>query len=178
MSQPSTSTPTLERTRNGNDRDRSAHPLTAVQPAGVEHPLAQLRQLLGDDALNREIARERAAVGDEHRLRGSRRRSRSARPTPPGPARRASGWARARWPPAAVRSRGDRPRRTNRMQLDGEKLVLREAYFDLLPLPIALLTRPRAWPRALCNMRAHPLPRLRPSRTPRAPRTHEHPAEK
>ncbi len=61
-----------------------------------------------------------------------------------------------------------RVRGVDRMQLDGEKLVLRESYFDPLPLLIALLTRPRAWPRALRNMRAHPLPRLRPSRTPLA----------
>ncbi|HTA97918.1 MAG TPA: nuclear transport factor 2 family protein [Solirubrobacteraceae bacterium] len=61
-----------------------------------------------------------------------------------------------------------RVRGVDRMKLDGDKLVLRETYFDPLPLLIALLTRPRAWPRALRNMRVHPLPRLRPSRTPRA----------
>jgi hypothetical protein len=60
-----------------------------------------------------------------------------------------------------------RVRGVDRMQLDGEKLVMRETYFDPLPLLLALLTRPRAWPRALRNMRAHPLPRLRPSHTPR-----------
>jgi len=62
---------------------------------------------------------------------------------------------------------GGRPirlRGVDRMQLDGEQLVLRESYFDPLPLLIALLTRPRAWPRALRNTRAHPLPRLRPQR--------------
>jgi hypothetical protein len=62
---------------------------------------------------------------------------------------------------------GGRPirlRGVDRMQLDGEQLVMRESYFDPLPLLIALLTRPRAWPRALLNTRAHPLPRLRPKR--------------
>ncbi|HEV3321120.1 MAG TPA: nuclear transport factor 2 family protein [Solirubrobacteraceae bacterium] len=60
-----------------------------------------------------------------------------------------------------------RVRGVDRMQLNGDKLVLRETHLDPLPLLIALLSRPRAWPRALRNMRAHPRPRLHPSRTPR-----------
>ncbi len=64
-----------------------------------------------------------------------------------------------------------RVRGVDRMQLDGEKLVMRESYFDPLPLLIALLTRPRAWPRALLNVRTHPLPRLRPSRAHPQPRS-------
>jgi SnoaL-like domain len=59
----------------------------------------------------------------------------------------------------------------DRMELDGEKLVMRESYYDPLPMLIALLTRPRAWPRALTSLRLHTLPRLRPSRTPRAETT-------
>jgi SnoaL-like domain len=60
-------------------------------------------------------------------------------------------------------------RAVDRMLLDGEKLVMRESYYDPLPLLVALLTRPRAWPRAL---RLRMLPRLRPSRIPRHPRRH------
>jgi hypothetical protein len=56
----------------------------------------------------------------------------------------------------------------DRMRLDGEQLAGVETYYDPLPLLIALLTRPRAWPRTLRAMRLHTLPRLRPSRTPRA----------
>jgi hypothetical protein len=55
----------------------------------------------------------------------------------------------------------------DRMELDGEKLVLRETYFDSAAIWIALLTRPRAWPRTLGALRLHTLPRLRPSRFPR-----------
>jgi SnoaL-like domain len=54
----------------------------------------------------------------------------------------------------------------DRMELDGEKLVMRETYYDPLAIMIALLTRPRAWPHALSTLRLHTLPRLRPSRTP------------
>jgi hypothetical protein len=65
---------------------------------------------------------------------------------------------------------GGRPIRlrvVDRMQLDGEKLVLRETYYDPLGLMVALLTRPRAWPRALRSLRLHTPLRLRPSRSPR-----------
>lgn len=65
---------------------------------------------------------------------------------------------------------GGRPvqvRGVDRMQLDGDKLVVRESYFDTLPLLIALVTRPRAWPRALASFRLHTLPRLRPRRVPK-----------
>lgn len=54
-------------------------------------------------------------------------------------------------------------RAVDRMELDGEKLVTRESYFDPLPILIAVLTRPRAWPRLL---RLRTVPRLRPSREP------------
>jgi hypothetical protein len=65
---------------------------------------------------------------------------------------------------------GGRPvqvRGVDRMRLDGDKLALRESYFDPLPLLIALLTRPRAWPGALASLRLHTLPHLRPDRVPR-----------
>jgi len=55
----------------------------------------------------------------------------------------------------------------DRMELDGEQLAGVATYYDPLPFLIALLTRPRAWPRTLCALRLHTLPRLRPSRTPR-----------
>jgi len=58
-------------------------------------------------------------------------------------------------------------RGVDRMYLDGEKLVARESYYDPLGLLIALLCRPRSWPRALRSMRAYSVPRLRPSRSPR-----------
>jgi hypothetical protein len=64
---------------------------------------------------------------------------------------------------------GERPiqlRGVDRMHLDGDKLVLRESYFDPLPILIALLTRPRAWPRALRGLSLRTLPRLRPTRIP------------
>lgn len=53
-------------------------------------------------------------------------------------------------------------RAVDRMALDGEKLVLRETYYDPLPVLVALITRPRAWLRVL-GTRA--VPRLRPRRT-------------
>jgi hypothetical protein len=55
----------------------------------------------------------------------------------------------------------------DRMELEGERLAGVETYYDPLPFLIALLTRPRAWPRTLRALRLHTLPRLRPSRTPR-----------
>jgi hypothetical protein len=66
---------------------------------------------------------------------------------------------------------GGRPvqvRGVDRMQLDGDKLVMRESYLDPLALLIALVTRPRAWPQALASLRLRTLPRLRPSRIPRS----------
>ena len=53
-------------------------------------------------------------------------------------------------------------RAVDRMELDGDKLVLRETYFDPLTIFVAALTRPRAWPRLL-RLRL-PL-RLSPSRS-------------
>ncbi len=55
-------------------------------------------------------------------------------------------------------------RAVDRMKLDGEKLVTRETYYDPLPMLIALLGRPRAWPRVL---RVRTRPRLRPLSRPR-----------
>jgi SnoaL-like domain len=67
-----------------------------------------------------------------------------------------------------VGGRPVRVRGVDRMQLEGDKLVARESYFDPLPLLIALISRPRAWPGALASMRLGTLPRLRPSRVPRS----------
>jgi SnoaL-like domain len=67
-------------------------------------------------------------------------------------------------------------RAVDRMQLDGEKLAMRETYYDPLPVLIALLSRPRSWPRALRALQLRTLPRLRPSRTTR-PRSGSEPGE-
>ncbi len=58
-------------------------------------------------------------------------------------------------------------RGVDRMELEGEKLVMRETYYDPLPVLVAMLTRPRAWPRLVRTVNLRSLPRPRPSRTPR-----------